>query len=756
MMRTGLFVILFSALSSMIQASAADESIKDSLGFFRMDSDTPASILQGRVSGVRVSASDGGLNSVVNTYVRGVTSLHTSSEPLWIVDGVCLTPSLSHNEDVFWQESYKGKSYTQALNPLSFINPGDIESIEVLKDVTATALYGSRGANGVIIIKTKDAAERAQVDVNIGTHLPYTGSGTGASLTHNYNVSTSGEKNRNQYRISAAFESEDGVVPGESALGGGLNIKFDSKASKAIWFGLSSILNVGKSDSQYGAAYYGMPSATAAMRQGEGFQGYFQDYDDETINYRTVDGIYLQFNLLRNLTWRTELGVDYMNSTRYIWYGKQTAFGQEVNGAAAISNSSILRYQASSRFDYNVYLGVSHHLNPTVGVEYYGAISKYNTLNGSDFFSHILRARGLRFNAAKPILRRFDYSEGDLGLFGKISYDYDRIVGTQLICRADNNGRYDDSRFIIYPAASAYLDLHRLLFPQFRAVSALSINGGWGMSGRDRALPYQLAQGLYEGFEIEGLQEGTESLYEIRSQQICTEWHVGLQAAFLSDRLRLSVKYYDRSIDDTRTSFCFGYNNGATIRWRKGDRVKVEDFTEQITAGGVELDISGAVIRRKQLNVDLNANIACQESSIQHNYMGVGFNPFPELFGGLGAVLTTGRIGAQIQFDGACRHSLLNLNRMYADNANDPSEYLEKADFLRLGLVGVSYRFPIGLKWLSDITLKLTAQNLFVATGYSGYSPDVDCYSRYASRHGVDYGSFPMHRTVMFGLNIKF
>lgn len=756
MMRTGLFVILFSALSSVIQASAADESIKDSLGFFRMDSDTPACILQGRVSGVHVNASDGGLNSAVNTYVRGVTSLHSSSEPLWVIDGVCLIPSLSHNEDAFWQDRYKGKSYTQSLNPLSFINPGDIESIEVLKDATATALYGSRGANGVIIIKTKDAKEKARVDANVGIHIPYAGDGTGAGLTHNYNVSTSGEKNRNQYRISAAFRSEEGTVPGEGAIGGGLNIKFDSKASKVIWFGLSSILNVGKYDSQYGAAHYGMPSATTAMRHGDGFQGYFNDYDDECINYRTADGIYLQFNLLRNLTWKTEVGIDYMNSTRYIWYGKQTAFGKEVNGAAAISNSSVLQYQGSSRFDYNVYLGVKHHLSATAGVEYYGAINKYNTLNGSDFFSHSLRARGLRFNAAKPELRRFDYSSGHLGVFGNISYDYDRFAGIDLLCRADNNSRYDDSRFVVYPGGNAYFDIHRLLFPGFKQVSSLSLSGGWAMSGHDRSLPYQLAQGLYDGFIIDGMQEGTESLYEIRSQQLCTEWNAGIQVAFLSDRLRLDVKYYDRSIDDTRTSFCFGYNNGTSIRWHKGNRVHVEDFTENLASRGVELDISGSAIRRKNLKLDLNANMTYQESSIQHGFMGTSFNPFPKFFGGLGAVFTTGGLGAQIQFDGACGHSVLNLNKMYSDGATDPSMYLEKADFLRLGLVGVSYRLPIGLKWLSDITLKLTAQNLFVATAYSGYSPDVDCYGKTASQHGVDYGSFPLHRTLMFGLSIKF
>lgn len=754
-MKNKLSVIFLSTVIFIISARAEEKQSGASLEMAGMNCSTPAELIHGKISGVRVGATDGGLNSIKNTYIRGITSSHASSEPLWIIDGVCIASSLSQNEDLFWQDAYKGKSYTQSLNPLSFINPNDIESIEVLKDMTATALYGSRGANGVIIIKTKAAAEKARVDVNIGTHLPYASKGTRASLTHNYSVSSSGEKHRNQYRIGANFKSEDGIIPGEKAIGGGLSIKFDSKASKGVWFGLSSLLNVGKYDSQYGTAHYGTPSATTFIRKGDGYQEYYNDYDDEAVNYRTVNGIYLQFNLLRNLIWRTELGVDYLNSTRYIWFGKQTSLGSEVNGAAAISNSSQMKYQASSVFDYNIFLGTKHHLNPTIGVEFYGSINTYNTLNGSDFFSHTLRARGLRFNAAKPELRRLNDSTGDLGLFGKISYDYDKIAGVELTCRTDRNIRYDN-KFTIYPGANTYFDLHKLLFSEFEQVSSLSLVGGWGISGLDRAVPYLLAPVLYEDFKIEGLQEGTESLYEIRSQQTCAEWHVGVETSFLSERLHLQAKYYDRSITDLRTTYCFGYNNGSSIRWRKGEMTVLETLSEQFAARGVEIDITGAAIRRKDLSLNLNANLTYQENTISHSFMSTPYNPFPKIFGGLGAVFSTKRLGAQIQFDGTCGHNILNLNKMYSDGADTPAEYLEKADFIRLGLVGVNYRFPIGKKWLNEINLKATAQNLFVVTSYSGYSPDVDSYSRSAWQHGVDYGSFPLHRTFMLGLSITF
>lgn len=102
--------------------------------------------LQGKLAGVQIQQSDGAPGGGVTITVRGANSFQTNSQPLYIVDGVPFetgnTPSNSASEN-------------QATNPMSFINPNDIESIEVLKDASATAIYGSRGANGVVIITTK-------------------------------------------------------------------------------------------------------------------------------------------------------------------------------------------------------------------------------------------------------------------------------------------------------------------------------------------------------------------------------------------------------------------------------------------------------------------------------------------------------------------------------------------------------------------------------------------------------------------------
>lgn len=101
--------------------------------------------LQGKVSGVQISSNTGVPGEAVNIRLRGATSINASNDPLYVIDGVFL------NTNSLQTVNTGGK----ATSPIADINPADIESIEVLKDAEATALYGSRGANGVIIITTK-------------------------------------------------------------------------------------------------------------------------------------------------------------------------------------------------------------------------------------------------------------------------------------------------------------------------------------------------------------------------------------------------------------------------------------------------------------------------------------------------------------------------------------------------------------------------------------------------------------------------
>src|SRR5690606_147647 len=109
---------------------------------------------------VQVVQSNGVPGGGTNIRIRGTTSVSASSEPLYVIDGM-----LINNNTAEMSAGGRGP----ALNPLSTINPSDIESIEVLKDASATAIYGSRAANGVILITTRKG-KAGKASINFETY----------------------------------------------------------------------------------------------------------------------------------------------------------------------------------------------------------------------------------------------------------------------------------------------------------------------------------------------------------------------------------------------------------------------------------------------------------------------------------------------------------------------------------------------------------------------------------------------------------
>lgn len=113
----------------------------------------PLAALQGRMSGVNIQQTSGLPGSGFNVQVRGKNSITAGTQPLYIIDGVPFNPQSLSAPDV------SGNLIPGSdLSPFSFLNPMDIESIDVLKDADATAIYGSRGANGVVLITTKNSS----------------------------------------------------------------------------------------------------------------------------------------------------------------------------------------------------------------------------------------------------------------------------------------------------------------------------------------------------------------------------------------------------------------------------------------------------------------------------------------------------------------------------------------------------------------------------------------------------------------------
>ena len=137
-----------SVLKKDVTGALVSVKVKDNIANQSFSVDQ---MLQGRAAGVQVTQNAGSPGSGISVKIRGTNSLRGNNEPLYVIDGVIIS---SAGEDVLAAGGV-GNSGQENQNGLNGINPRDIESIQILKDASATAIYGSRGANGVVLITTK-------------------------------------------------------------------------------------------------------------------------------------------------------------------------------------------------------------------------------------------------------------------------------------------------------------------------------------------------------------------------------------------------------------------------------------------------------------------------------------------------------------------------------------------------------------------------------------------------------------------------
>ena len=199
---------------------------------------SPEQLIRGKVAGVQLVRQDGEPGAGFAIRIRGASTIRAGNDPLYVVDGYPLDINTS-------TPLFSGARLT-AKNPMEFLNPEDIESIHVLKDASAAAIYGARGANGVILITTKkgeagrgrfnyatyaglswlrkkvdvlspDAYRRAQTEFNL------TGNDFGAStdwqdevyrtaFTHNHDLALEGGQDQTRYRVALNYHDQEGII----------------------------------------------------------------------------------------------------------------------------------------------------------------------------------------------------------------------------------------------------------------------------------------------------------------------------------------------------------------------------------------------------------------------------------------------------------------------------------------------------------------------------------------------------------------
>jgi TonB-linked SusC/RagA family outer membrane protein len=237
--------------------------------------------LQGKVAGVQITSTSGVPGESVNVKVRGATSINADNDPLYIIDGVFI------NSNSLQTINTGGK----ATSPIADINPADIESIEVLKDASATALYGSRGANGVVIVTTKRGVydQKPQVTFNIsqgwakaaklwdlttgpehatlvnewaantGQVLPFRPVSEGGrglpeeqqtydrldelfrtAELKSYSLSVAGGNNGTRYYVAAGYDDQEAIIKPVDFNRASLKVNLDQHINDKVTFGVSN------------------------------------------------------------------------------------------------------------------------------------------------------------------------------------------------------------------------------------------------------------------------------------------------------------------------------------------------------------------------------------------------------------------------------------------------------------------------------------------------------------------------------------
>lgn len=245
-------------------------------------------MLQGKAAGVSVTNNSGQPGGAASVRVRGTTSITGTNEPLYVIDGVPIsgdaTGKSTSGQTLAGKDGFSasGGSGNTAMSPLSMINPNDIESMDILKDASATAIYGSRGANGVIIITTKSGkkgggkvsyenytsfatisnkldvltlSEYATLKTNLAklwgfqtrqefSHPELLGAGTNwqdevyrTAISNSHQLSFSGAKDGTSYYLSGSYLDNEGTIINSGLKRYTVRLNLDSKIKSWLRIG---------------------------------------------------------------------------------------------------------------------------------------------------------------------------------------------------------------------------------------------------------------------------------------------------------------------------------------------------------------------------------------------------------------------------------------------------------------------------------------------------------------------------------------
>ena len=570
--------------------------------------------LQGRAAGVSVTANSGQPGAQTSVKIRGIGSISSGPDPLYIIDGMV--------------------SNRYVVN---VINPSDIESISVLKDASATAIYGARGANGVVVIKTKrgatdrmeinftsyagvtrtprryqlmDADEYADFSTSAWTNfiernpnfpLPNVfnadaRSANGAGNTdwqdeilqtgvkQNYDLSMRGGTERFNYSFSANYYDETGTLVNTGY--NRITARFNSETNANDWLIFGQTFTYGRELNDLTSHRGRNPWSTATLaspfmltHNADNIGGYggpeeiITGPNDQTnplaeqmlnINQSNVNQllstVYGQINLFENLNYRIELGVNNRQVIPYQYSPRYELARAWSNTTSSLREASLNtnHWMINNLLTFNNQFG-NHNLNILLGQS--GEHSKFRSfgVTGNDMaFDKIVLSLAQNIAAADGNEIDEKYSS----YFFRGMYDYNGKYLLTATIRRDGSSRFGpENRIGYFPSFSLGWKLNEDLLPDVDQIDMLKLRFGWGQTGNDNIGNFLYIDRINNPLETrypfgiaENIHYGGTIIRSFANPFIKWEasemTNIGIDAYFFRNRIEFTAEYYFKSQKD--------------------------------------------------------------------------------------------------------------------------------------------------------------------------------------------------------------
>lgn len=480
------------------------------------------SLIQGQAAGVQVLKSSGKPSAGFNIRVRGTSSISAGSDPLYVIDGVPTTDTRS-------------------------LNPSDIESISILKDASSAAIYGAQGANGVVLITTKQGkSEKAQFqfDSYVGvaqvwktlevlnaeqyrdlmTELGYNTQWDQYNentdwqnkvfrdaLSHNYQLSVSGKNNGTQYYISGGYLNQEGAVRSAEME----RFSFKTNLSKEVndWLKIGTNVNythysdVDVTDNaavNQGGVLLGVlatpPNIGVYNEDGTFTSNPFQDWENPISstdgadrgykNQRLLGNIYTEVDFLKNFTFKTNFGIDF-NADRYDYFLDpfRTSYGRALNGSSQYNTNINNYFIWDNTLSYKNKFG-DHKIEGLVGSVYQKNRWEYSNIERRNFASAEITTPGAGSEIVGASAGKSE--KANASFISRINYDYKNRYLLTANFRADGSSNFGpNNRWGYFPSFSVGWRISRESFLEnIDELSELKLRAGYGIVGNDNLGSY--------------------------------------------------------------------------------------------------------------------------------------------------------------------------------------------------------------------------------------------------------------------------